>query len=199
MCASGFGVCCLFQQVCGQTLAENITYLSTEQVSDSACTYTICKTNPAVSILRLDLNLFSVAPPFTCRGSSDSVVCSTSDDPIIDDCICNSFTVSGPGSIAPPVICRYNTEHHMYVAASDDCNTIAFNFAVGKSFDREWEIKVQQYYLKDIININIKGIIYLLTSLLSDKYEAIIFLLLIRLCALQHNSLFVDRLFFQTF
>ena len=133
------------------------------------------------------------------RIHSDSVVCSTSDDPIIDDCICNSFTVSGPGSIAPPVICGYNTEHHMYVAASDDCNTIAFNFAVGKSFDREWEIKVQQYYLKDIININIKGIIYLLTSLLSDKYEAIIFLLLIRLCALQHNSLFVDRLFFQTF
>ena len=38
------------------------------------------------------------------------------------------MTVTTPGSPAPPVICGYNTGHHMYVEASEDCNRITFNF-----------------------------------------------------------------------
>ena len=141
VCASGFGVCCMFQQHCGKAMGENTTYLQTD-VSSSACMYTICKSNPFISLLRLDFNQFDIAPPFTCRGSSASVSCSTTDGPLIGDCIYDSFTVTSPGSIAPPVICGYNTGQHMYVPASDDCNSIIFNLALSKSHTRNWSIKV---------------------------------------------------------
>ena len=59
------------------------------------------------------------------RGSSESVVCSTSDGPLMGDCIYDSMTITTPGipiykffkylqtnilgSPAPPIICGYNT------------------------------------------------------------------------------------------
>ena len=34
---------------------------------------------------------------------------------VTGDCIYDTFTVTTPGSSAPPVICGYNTGQHMYV------------------------------------------------------------------------------------
>ena len=40
------------------------------------------------------------------------------------DCIYDTFTVTTPGSTAPPVICGYNTKQHMYIPSSELCNNI---------------------------------------------------------------------------
>jgi len=143
VCASGFGVCCLFQQLCGKPMGENTTFLMTD-VSASSCVYTICKRNPSITLLRLDFTQFDISPPFTCGASSESVACTTTDGPLIGDCIYDSFTVTSPGTRAPPVICGYNTGQHMYVRASEDCNNIIFNFALEKTFTRNWNIQVSQ-------------------------------------------------------
>ena len=40
------------------------------------------------------------------------------------DCIYDTFTVTTPGSTAPPVICGYNTGQHMYIPSAELCNNI---------------------------------------------------------------------------
>ena len=93
--------------------------------------YTVCRCNSLVTQIRLDFTLFSLAPPFTCGKSTTSVACTITDGPLIGgwghvardtcnvavtgDCIYDTFTVTTPGSSAPPVICGYNTGQHMYV------------------------------------------------------------------------------------
>jgi len=144
-CAGGFGVCCTFSVGCGQTTNENCSYLNTD-LSDNVCQYTICKCNPDVTLIRLDFTEFNIAQPFTCGGSTSPTVCTTKDGPLIGDCIKDQFTVTSPGSPAPPVICGYNTGQHMYVPASDLCNKITFNMDLLHSgVMRMWEIKVTQY------------------------------------------------------
>ena len=71
--------------------------------------YTICPMKENIILLRLDFDEFNIAQPFTCGGSSTSVACTTSDGPLIGDCIYDAMTVTTPGSPAPPVICGYNT------------------------------------------------------------------------------------------
>merc|ERR1712156_779886 len=44
---------------------------------------------------------------------------------------------------APPTICGQNDGQHMYIDASNDCNTLAFQLAGMGT--RMWEIKVTQY------------------------------------------------------
>jgi len=124
-------------------MGENTTYLLTD-ISSPTCMYSICKSNPSISLMRLDFIQFDIAAPFTCRGSTASVSCTTTDGPLIGDCIYDSFTVTSPGTIAPPVICGYNTGQHMYVPASEVCNSIIFNLALDKSHTRNWNIKVSQ-------------------------------------------------------
>ena len=163
----GFGVCCIFGLSCGGRSAENNTYLSTE-LSSTQCIYTLCRMNPNVILLRLDFDEFSIAQPFTCGGSSDTVQCSTSDGPLIGDCIYDSMTITTPGSPAPPIICGYNTGtcqimiqrvtsnillwmfslgHHMYVESSETCNKVVFNLGLGLTSvsDRSWMIRVTQF------------------------------------------------------
>ena len=119
-CAGGFGVCCLFEQHCGQAIGKKATYLLTD-ISSPTCMYRICKSNPSIYLLRLDFIQFDIAAPFTCRDSTASVSCTTTDGPLIGDCIYDSFTVTSPGTIAPPVICGYNTAQHMYFPSSEVC------------------------------------------------------------------------------
>ena len=65
------------------------------------CRYTICKCNPLICQIRLDFTAFELAPPFTCGGSSTSVACTTTDGPLIGDCIYDTFTVTTPGKLRP--------------------------------------------------------------------------------------------------
>ena len=57
--------------------------------------------------------MLELAQPFTCGSSSTPVQCSTTDGPLIGDCLYDSLTVTSPGNPAPPVICGYNTGQHM--------------------------------------------------------------------------------------
>jgi len=111
-CAGGFGVCCTFSARCGGRTQENSTYLTTD-TSSSSCTYTVCPCNHQVIQLRLDFTMLELAQPFTCGSSSTPVQCSTTDGPLIGDCLYDSLTVTSPGNPAPPVICGYNTGQHM--------------------------------------------------------------------------------------
>ena len=101
--------------------------------------YKVCKCNPLISQIRLDFTSFELAPPFTCGSSSTSVACTTTDGPLIGkrspssyvsnilipgDCIYDTFTVTTPGSTAPPIICGYNTNQHMYIPSAELCNNI---------------------------------------------------------------------------
>ena len=58
--------------------------------------------------------------------------CSTTDGPLMGDCIYDSMTITTPGSPAPPVICGYNTGQHMWVEASEACNRIVFSLGLGR-------------------------------------------------------------------
>lgn len=142
-CAGGFGVCCTFSVGCGQTTSENCSYLTTDLTSDT-CHYSVCRMTPEVTLLRLDFTEFNIAQPFTCGATGSSTVCTSTDGPLIGDCLTDTFTVTSPGSRSPPVICGYNTGQHMYVPLSERCNTVAFNLDLLKTTARAWEIKVTQ-------------------------------------------------------
>jgi len=153
-CASGFGVCCKFSPSCGDTTAENVTYISTlgATVDNSYCRYTVCKFSSDVTMLRLDFSEFQISPPFWCGASTESVVCTGTDGPRIGDCIYDSFVVTTPGFAAPPVICGYNSGQHMYVPASPRCNQLVFNFDLQVNTARLWNIKVSQISSSDGTN-----------------------------------------------
>ena len=55
-CASSFGVCCVFNLLCGATTSANTTYATINTFSTSTdadpCTYTYCKNNDDVCKLR---------------------------------------------------------------------------------------------------------------------------------------------------
>jgi len=56
----------------------------------------------------------------------------------------DSFSASSPGSVGSPEICGVNTGDHMYVDASDSCNSLTFQIG-SVDFTRQWNIKVTQY------------------------------------------------------
>ena len=51
----------------------------------------------------------------------------------IGDCLTDTLTVSNPSYQSPPVICGYNTGQHMWVPASDQCNTINIDIDTGST------------------------------------------------------------------
>ena len=64
----------------------------------------------------------------------------------LGDCLTDTLTVSNPGGPVPPTICGYNTGQHMWVPASDSCNSINIDIDTGTTTTtRKWQIKVTQY------------------------------------------------------
>jgi len=148
-CASSFGVCCVFSLGCGSTSSQNNTYfiISTFSTSTDAdpCQYTICKSNSAVCKLRLDYDSMVLAPPYTTT--------TTADDGIrVGDCLYDTLTITNPGGSAPPIICGYNTGQHMFIPASDSCNTVNIDVDTGTTTTtRSWQIKVTQFECGDMM------------------------------------------------
>jgi len=142
-CASSFGVCCVFSLACGSSSSQNNTYfiISTFSISTDAdpCLYTICKSNSDVCKIRLDFDTMVLAPPYTTT--------TTADDGIrVGDCLYDTLTVTNPGGKSPPIICGYNTGQHMFIPASDSCNTINIDVDTGTTTTtRSWQIKVTQF------------------------------------------------------
>ena len=147
-CASSFGVCCLFQISCGDTVSANNSYAIISSYSTSAdadpCTYTFCKANTEVCKLRIDFDTMELAQPegVTLPAAAASIT----DGANFGHCETDSLTISNPGGNIPPTICGYNTGQHMYVPASDQCNQINIDIDTGStSTTRKWQIKVTQY------------------------------------------------------
>jgi len=144
-CASSFGVCCVFSIACGATSSANNSYAIITSYSTSndkdPCTYTFCKTNSDVCKLRIDFDTMVLAGPF---GLSSTVA--TSDGPRVGDCGYDTLSITNPGGASPPIICGYNTGQHMFIPASDSCNSINIDVDTGTTTTtRKWQIKVSQF------------------------------------------------------
>eukprot|EP00094_Tigriopus_californicus_P014059 TCALIF_13615-PA protein Name:"Protein of unknown function" AED:0.10 eAED:0.10 QI:0/0.63/0.66/0.91/0.54/0.66/12/94/345 len=116
-CASGYGVCCVFNLNCGSTFSENCTYLTQEATSMS----------------------FSIGGPVV--GTTETVAANAG---AIGDCTTDQFSVTAPGGVGSPVICGFNSGQHIIVDASDQCHKAAFTLS-GSAATRSWDIKVTQY------------------------------------------------------
>ena len=138
-------MCCVFDLACGSSTTENNTYAIISSFSASSdedpCSYTICKQNSDVCKLRLDFDTMVLAPPF-----SNAATGVTADMGVkYGDCVYDTLTVSNPGGSSPPIICGYNTGQHIFVPASDSCNTINIDIDTSTTTTtRSWQIKVTQ-------------------------------------------------------
>jgi len=99
--------------------------------------------------LRLDFLTFNIAQPSledtaTVKNALNGVV-GAAGKPVttMGQCLTDTFAVTAPGGVAPPVICGQNDGQHIYVDASADCNLLSFQLAGMGT--RMWEIKVTQY------------------------------------------------------
>ncbi|XP_071749656.1 uncharacterized protein [Lepeophtheirus salmonis] len=159
-CASGFGVCCTFTSRCSGMSRENCTYFESVGNEQGSCSLTICKCDESVCQLRLDFQSFMITGPSTLTetiGKTTFGILSAGGAVEVSDqtqCTTDTFTVTNPGGTTPPVICGLNTGEHMYVDASDACNSLVFQFGANApgvaSVQRQWSIKVSQIRNGDI-------------------------------------------------
>merc|ERR1711971_892419 len=150
-CADGYGVCCIFSINCGGTSSQNLTMFMSNNVEAGACSAQICKVNSDIVQLRLDFTSFVLSNPAATIVTSFSILNGTPVGPAVGvaqtisgQCVSDSFTVSSPGSVGSPEICVVNTGDHMYIDASDSCNSLTFQIG-DQTFTRQWNIKVTQY------------------------------------------------------
>jgi hypothetical protein len=144
---------------CGGTASENLTYFeSNSQNTFGACNAKVCKCNTKVCQLRLDFLTFVISGPSTSTISISKAaggVVTHSTGTISNEygqCLTDSFGVTSVGNRGTPMICGTNTGYHMYVDASNDCNTLSFHIADGtSSVNRQWEIRVTQYNCDSIM------------------------------------------------
>lgn len=118
-CASGFGVCCSFSVGCGSTVSENNTYFRSTSFS-TPCVLTVCKCSTNICQLRLDFDTFVLAQPTTGNAATE----------LNTQCLDAVFLTSSNGP-TPPALCGTNTGKHMYLEASDACNTLQVTTADG--------------------------------------------------------------------
>ncbi|XP_059610087.1 uncharacterized protein LOC132257265 [Phlebotomus argentipes] len=131
-CASGFGVCCIFQVGCGGNSDKEVSYFEnpgfpgpiTERV---ACTMTV-KLLPDVQQVLLEFVFFELRPPVEGFCSDDQFVVSGNN--------LNSFI---------PVICGVNTGQHMYVDVSDSASRLLFLSMLSSVADnRAFSVRITQ-------------------------------------------------------
>merc|ERR1712213_33752 len=156
-CADGFGVCCIFSLSCGETSAENSTYIrqsTTTSPTTSPCTYRICPTSKSICRIKFELTTFVLASPM--RGDYDTAANTNNLDGSVGDCARDTFVVSSGGASfrGSPVICGTNTGQHLFVDTDGtNCVTASFTFG-GGSDSREYDIRVLQY---DCTNSDVGG------------------------------------------
>lgn len=132
-CFSGFGVCCVYQMKCGQTVRANNSYLVNDDYPQTLmdidnCQYTIQKVNDDVCQLRLDFETMELA------GPDDKSICSI-----------DTFTFVGTAGANPTVICGDNSGQHMYLDLGSGNGGARVNIATtSTNSSRSWRIKVTQ-------------------------------------------------------
>ena len=88
---------------------------------------------------RIDFDTMVLSAPAS-MSATDAIT----DSPFVGDCMIDTLTVGVPGGQAPPIICGYNTGQHMWVPASDSCNSINIDIDTGTTTTtRKWQIKVK--------------------------------------------------------
>ena len=113
------------------------------------CTYTICKSTSDVCKIRIDFDTMVLADPYSTTSTAvlldggQTGKCKT-DTLQVDFLLClflnNSLLdqVLNPGHASSPIICGYNSGQHMFVPASDQCNTIQINIDTGSTTTTRW-------------------------------------------------------------
>jgi hypothetical protein len=162
-CAEGFGVCCIFTLTCGSTGSENCTYFEfTSAVAAGACRAKICKCNTNICKLRLDFTSFVITGPSTSVTSVIGLVNGvattpdgTATTPAVTtntQCLTDVFSVTN--QVHLPQICGTMTGEHVFVDASDNCNSLDFTLGdnaidIAAIATRSVSIKVSQLSCHD--------------------------------------------------
>jgi len=133
-CASGFGVCCTFQGSCGGSTSVNNTYFASNDEDSSPCTFSVCKADDDICLIRLNFDTFNIAQPSTNYPEDNNPNGRT-------QCQKAQFSANSAGPSAP-VICGTNTGYHMILEARDDCNTLSFTWT--SASPRTWNIQIMQ-------------------------------------------------------
>jgi len=133
-CASGFGVCCSLSGNCGGSTTLNNTYFSSSSADTSPCKFTVCKCSTDICQIKLNFDTFSIDQP----NSSTS----TDDKTPKTQCTDSQFTAASSGSNSANTICGTNTGYHMYLEASESCNTLEFTWTSTTS--KSWKIHIMQ-------------------------------------------------------
>jgi len=148
-CAEGYGVCCTFSMNCGGSFAENMTYFESTKGATGACNARVCKCASDICQMRLDFTTFVIAGPETTLTTLGKALNGAlgAGDPVspATRCLSDQFSVTSPGGQGSPVICGTNTGQHMYIEASDSCNTLSFHLDDNNNANREFAIRVTQY------------------------------------------------------
>ncbi|KAH8307175.1 hypothetical protein KR044_006424 [Drosophila immigrans] len=137
-CGGGYGVCCIFLQTCGGIIRENSTYFVNPNHPDvfdgtGSCQVTVQKLHPDICQLRLDLDMFSIAPPEAANH------------------LCNQDQLLISGGSPTPTICGSSTGDHMYIDAGLGLsNPIVLSVITSGSFPRLWRIRVTQIHCGSI-------------------------------------------------
>merc|ERR1712050_415814 len=133
-CASGFGVCCTFSGGGGGTTSVNNTYFKSSTSDSSPCTFSVCRSNTDICLIRLGFDTFAINQPNTATVTTTPPNGRT-------QCQDAQFVANTDGP-TPPIICGTNTGYHMIVEARDDCNTLSFTWT--SSTTRTWNIHIMQ-------------------------------------------------------
>jgi len=138
-CASGFGVCCVVRvNGCGGSIINNNTHLENTGYPDkyteaNTCTYNLDKISPDICFIRLDFVNFVLDGPVSAVSPNW-------------DCSNDKLVFTTPSSRAPPEICGYNTDQHLYLDASYQLQVspVMVITTTGTTFERTWQIRVDQ-------------------------------------------------------
>ncbi|XP_055678018.1 uncharacterized protein LOC129786801 [Lutzomyia longipalpis] len=131
-CASGFGVCCVFQLSCGGKTEREISYFENpgfpKPINDRiACTMSV-KLLPGVQQVLLEFVFFELRPPVDGSCTDDQFIVSGNN--------LNSFI---------PIICGINTGQHMYVDVSDSASRMMFLSMLSAVSDaRAFSVRITQ-------------------------------------------------------
>ncbi|TMW47765.1 hypothetical protein DOY81_007150 [Sarcophaga bullata] len=137
-CGGGYGICCVFLQTCGGIIRENNTYFVNPNHPDiydgtGSCQVTVHKVHPDICQFRLDLEMFSIAPP----------------EPV--NHLCNQDQLLISGSSPVPTICGTSSGDHMYIDAGlGQSNPIVISVITSNTFPRIWRIRVAQIHCGSI-------------------------------------------------
>ncbi|XP_071044046.1 uncharacterized protein [Parasteatoda tepidariorum] len=131
-CASGFGVCCIFQRTCGTATNQNSTHFVNpgypeviEETSDTTCTISLYRP-PRVPIcqVRLDFLEFDITKPTS------------------GDCLDDQLTITGSNVNSPiPVLCGRNAGQHVYIDVDNSVGPVQLTVSTKGVGRRKWNIK----------------------------------------------------------